>query len=364
MEIDETKLLLDDMREYYYAIVEHLPQIGVGLVLLIIFYLLSGPLSRILVRPLTYANSSALIKMVTRRIISMVIILFGVYLFLRLVGLSTFAVAILSGTGVAGLIIGFAFKDIAENFMSSLLLSIQKPFKLNEVIEVNGWVGVVKQVTARATTLIDFDGNHIQIPNSVVYKNTIHNYTANPQTRGHFIVGIGYDADPNTAQVLGLEVLQSMPSILKDPEPQILIDSLGASTYDLKVYFWTNTHDFSLVKVASLSMKKIIKAYEDAGISMPDSAREIVFPKGVPFFNSNSVSEPIDGSKDDIQTKKTKNEPTTAKSPSAHVRKGGAAQVTSTTEEAEERDDLSSDHDDIRKQADNARNPEQGGNIL
>jgi len=339
--VSETQVLVQDMQTYYAEFIANLPQIGLGIVLLLSFYFLSAPISRWLVKPLTYANSSALIQLVVRRIISAIVTLFGFYLFLRLVGLSAFAIALLSGTGVAGLIIGFAFKDIAENFMSSLLLSIQKPFKLGEVIEVSGHLGVVKQVTARATTLVDFDGNHIQIPNATVYKNTIRNLTANPNTRGKFVIGIGYDNDPSVAQDIGLRVLTKMDVILAEPEPQVLVQELGSSTYNLAVYFWTNTHKHSLLKVRSLAIKNMIKAFSQANISMPDDAREIIFPEGITI---NKDTEHQDSAANNTAEKQ-------------HT-------VEKTSEDSPERDDLTSDNDDIRKQAAQARAPEQGDNIL
>jgi small conductance mechanosensitive channel len=219
--------------------------------------------------------------LVTRRLISILFILFGFYLFLRFAGLSEFAVALLTGTGVIGLIIGFAFKDIAENFISSLLLSIQKPFKIDDVIEVEGRIGVVKQVTARATTLVDFDGDHIQIPNATVYKNIIRNLTANPKSRGKFVIGIGYESSIVESQKIALAVLSNTEAVLQDPEPQVLVDVLASSTVNLKVYFWINTHNHSLLKVSSFLMRTIMREFEKHGISMPDDAREIIFPQGI-----------------------------------------------------------------------------------
>ena len=350
MNVNETKVLINELDKYYTLFLEQLPQIGMGIILFLIFYGLSGPLSRTLVRPLKYAQTSMLIKVVTRRLISLVIVLFGLYLFLRMAGLSAFAVAILSGTGVAGLIIGFAFKDIAENFMSSLLLSIQKPFKLGDVIEVDGHIGVVKQVTARATTLVDFDGTHIQIPNANVYKNTIRNYTANPNSRGHFVIGIGYDADVSEAQAIGIEVLSDMDAVLDDPEPQILVNELASSTLNLKVYYWTDTHKFSLLKVSSLAMKRIVKAFDAAGISMPDDAREVVIPQGVPVHHISDKNSPL-------AREKTAPEATTPDS-NADINTIAKAVVSAQDE------DLESDDNDIRKQAMQAREPEQGQNIL
>lgn len=147
-----------------------LPTLLLGVILLVISYLIAGPLSRLLIKPINFITDSKLVVLVARRGISTLIILLGLYLFLRLAGLTEFAVAIMSGTGLIGLILGFAFRDIAENFIASLLLSVQRPFKIDDVIEVDGRLGIVKKVTARATTLVDYDGNHIQIPNATVYK--------------------------------------------------------------------------------------------------------------------------------------------------------------------------------------------------
>ena len=191
-----------DVTHLWYKFVMALPMLTLGLVFFIICYALARPISTLLVRPIGYVSQSELIRLVTRRTISLLIILLGLYVFLRFAGLSEFALAIVSGTGVMGLILGFAFRDIAENFISSLLLSVQKPFKIDDVIEVQGQLGIVKQVTARATTLVDFDGNHIQIPNATIYKNIIRNLTANPKMRGKFTIGIGYDSSILEAQQL------------------------------------------------------------------------------------------------------------------------------------------------------------------
>jgi small conductance mechanosensitive channel len=341
----ETSLIWQDMQHNWQLFLQKLPMIGLGFALFILIFVLARPLSELLVRPISFVSTSQLIRLVTRRLISILFILFGFYLFLRFAGLSEFAVAVLSGTGVIGLIIGFAFKDIAENFISSLLLSIQKPFKIDDVIEVEGRIGVVKQVTARATTLVDFDGDHIQIPNATVYKNIIRNLTANPKSRGKFVIGIGYDSSIVESQKIAMQVLNSTDAVLNDPEPQVLVDVLASSTVNLKVYFWINTHSHSLLKVSSFLMRTIMREFEKQGISMPDDAREIIFPQGIMLHKaeeqgaSNPPKQPfknqaiIDDSAVDLQ-------------------------------DDEHDADLTSDADDIRQQAKEARDPEKGQNIL
>lgn len=324
-----------------HSFVQLLPTLFLGIIILVISYLIATPLSRLLIKPVTYMTNSKLVHLVARRGISTLIILLGFYLFLRLAGLTEFAVAIMSGTGLIGLILGFAFRDIAENFIASLLLSVQRPFKIDDVIEVDGRIGIVKKVTARATTLVDYDGNHIQIPNATVYKNTIKNLTANPKMRGHFSIGIGYDNDIRDAQSLAISVITNQNSVLSDPPPQVLVDNLGSATINFTVYFWVNGEQYSIVKVASQLMRELINSFTQHNIGMPDDARERVLlnSQGEDIYPTTSEAKTAAAKQTDIQKHKT-------------------------IEHEHGIDDVSSDTDDIREQADESRDPEQGKNII
>ncbi|WP_024606343.1 MULTISPECIES: mechanosensitive ion channel family protein [unclassified Pseudoalteromonas] len=320
-----------------HATAQILPTLLLGIILLALSYLIAGPLSRLLIKPIDYMTDSKLVHLVVRRSISTLIILFGVYLFLRLAGLTEFAVAIMSGTGLIGLILGFAFRDIAENFIASLLLSIQRPFKIDDVIEVDNRLGVVKKVTARATTLVDYDGNHIQIPNATVYKNTIKNLTANPKMRGKVEIGIGYDNDIRSTQTLALDIANQQNAVLSDPPAQVLIKNLGSSTINFVLYFWVNSEQHSPLKVASQLMRELVNEFTKQSISMPDDARERIILTD-PNENVSSFGE-----EQPSQIQNEKNE---------------------TVDQTKTLDDVSSDTDEIREQAEQSRDPEQGKNII
>lgn len=330
--------------QFLHAAGQMLPALILGVLAIIGCYFLARPLSYLLIKPLGYVSESRLLHVVTRRFISILIILFGVYLFLRLAGLTQFAVAVMSGTGLLGLILGFAFRDIAENFISSMLLSVQRPFKIDDVIEVNGHLGVVKKVTARATTLVDFDGNHIQIPNANVYKNVIKNLTANPKMRGHFTLGIGYDNDIKAAQRLALNILNKQAPVLSEPAPQVLINDLGSATVNFTIYFWVNSEQHSVLKVASQQMRELVNNFTEQGISMPDDARERV------LVNSQG---------DDIY-------PTLDNDEKSALKAKRANRVDTPIHQDDDTniDDVSSDTDEIREQAEESRDPEQGNNII
>lgn len=329
---------MDILSNWYQQLESYLPMLALGVAVFIVAFLLSAPLSRWLSAPLQRLTNSQLIKLVIRRTLRALVILVGLYVFLRLAGLTEFAVAVISGTGLIGLILGFAFKDIAENFIASILLSIQRPFKIGDVIEAEGHLGVIKQVTSRATTLVDFDGNHIQIPNATIYKNIIKNYTANPNMRGHFSIGIGYENNIRDAQQRALACMSDNTAVLSDPEPMVLIDNLGSSTINMTCYFWINSHTFSVIKVASALMHTVVKNYMQAGISMPDDARERIFPEGLRMVTG-------DASADESHTLAPANNQRIADDDAPDG-------------------PLDTETDEIRQQAANARDPEQGENIL
>ena len=157
----------------------------------------------------------------------MLVFLFGIYIVLRVSGLTQLALTVVGGTGLIGLAVGIAFRDITENFLASIFLSMQRPFETGDLVEVTGVTGYVQQLNVRTTILMTLDGNLVQIPNASVYKSNLRNFTTNSNRREDFVVGIGYDDSINEAQEIARKVLADHPAVLNDPEPSVLADSLG-----------------------------------------------------------------------------------------------------------------------------------------
>ena len=128
----------------------------------------------------------------------------------------------------------------------------------------------------------------------------------------------------------------------------MLVDELGSSTVNLKVYFWIDAQQYSLLKVSSMLMRLIMREFERNNISMPDDAREIIFPQGVPVHQISS------------------GERVTRAMESQALRPLPADNeaIEQDSDAIEHQDDLTSDAHDIREQAKQARDPEQGQNIL
>jgi small-conductance mechanosensitive channel len=248
----------------------------------------------------TRGARSALRKRIQARILRRVIaitlgvlvFLIGTYIVLKVSGLTQLALTVVGGTGLVGLALGIAFRDITENFLASIFLSIQRPFESGDLIEVSEITGYVQQLNMRTTIVMTLEGILVQIPNAGVYKSTIRNFSTNRNRRDDFVVGIGYDDSINKAQEIALQVLIDHPAVLDDPEPSVLADSLGKATVNLRVYFWLNSRDNSWLKVRSSVIRLIKLAFQQNGISMPDEAREVVFPQGIPVTMVTTEQQP------------------------------------------------------------------------
>ena len=232
-----------------------------------------------------------LLRSVMARGMGVLVFLFGVYVVLRVSGLTQLALTVVGGTGLIGLALGIAFRDITENFLASIFLSVQRPFETGDLVEVTGVTGYVQQLNVRTTILMTLEGNLVQIPNASVYKNNLCNFTTNANRREDFVVGIGYDDSINEAQEIARQVLEDHPAVLNDPEPSVLADSLGGATVNLRVYFWLNGREHSCLKVRSSVIRLVKLAFQQRGISMPDEAREVIFPQGIPVTLLERKSE-------------------------------------------------------------------------
>src|SRR5205807_4991393 len=127
-------------------------------------------------------------------LLSSLLILGGLMFGLSILHLTHAVLSVLGVAGVVGLAVGFAFKDITENFIASVLLGVRRPFQVGDYVEVAGQAGVVRSLNTRATVLVTLEGRHVRIPNSTVFKEITVNSTASPSVRQSFDVVIPYAA--------------------------------------------------------------------------------------------------------------------------------------------------------------------------
>ncbi|MBW3127434.1 mechanosensitive ion channel family protein [Hymenobacter profundi] len=217
-----------------------LPNLILGIVVFVIFLFIASGV-RSLVRKVTASRqqSQSLTLLLSRL----------AYVFMLIVGiLVTFTVMIpsftpttlISALGVGGVAIGFAFKDIFQNFLAGILLLLTEPFKINDQIKYKDFEGTVETIQTRATTIKTYDGRRVVIPNAELFINSVTVNTAYEKRRLQYDVGIGYGDDIAKARQLMLEAMREVEGVLSDPAPEALVVDLADSTVNLRARWWIN----------------------------------------------------------------------------------------------------------------------------
>lgn len=269
------------LREQWKSVLASIPLILFGLFVLIIAWLLAQIVTWLVYRYLRRRLTNPLLKDVIGWSISLSIFLLGLYIIFNVMGLTTVALTVLGGTGIIGIILGIAFRDITENLLASIFLSINNPFSNGDLVEIEGVMGYVQKLTHRATVLLTVQGFQVEIPNATVLRGILRNYSVHPQRREDFMVNLSYADSIAQAQELALKVLSQHPSILKDPPASVLVESLGRPSVILRIYFWVNINQNNWQSVKSSAIRLVKRAFQTNGIATADENRERIFPEGL-----------------------------------------------------------------------------------
>ena len=227
--------------------------------------------------PFSRLAPNAFIADFLRQLVRICFVIIGGVLALDILGATALLGTFLGAAGIVGLAVGFAVRDTVENYIASILLSVRQPFRPEDFVKIGDFEGFVISLTARATILIDIDGNHIRIPNATVFKSTIVNYTTNPQRRFTFDVGIAANSNLERALSIGLETLRAQPFMLNEPAADAWIENLGNSNVVLTFVGWVDQHETNLLKARSEAIRLVKRALESDGISLPEPTYRVLF---------------------------------------------------------------------------------------
>ena len=221
-------------------------------------------------------SPNSFLQDLVRQVVRVATLLVGVLIALELLDATALVGAVLGAAGVFGLAVGFAFRDLVENYIASVLLSVRQPFAPNDHVRIDDHEGKVVRLTSRATILMTLDGNHLRIPNSVVFKSVILNTTRNPKRRFHFDVGVGVGEDLLEAQRLGVRQLEEQAGVLGDPAPDAVITQLGDSNVVIRFFGWVDQSEASFAKVRAEAIRRVKLTLEGAGMDLPEPIYRVV----------------------------------------------------------------------------------------
>ncbi|WP_299432944.1 mechanosensitive ion channel domain-containing protein [uncultured Aquimarina sp.] len=173
----------------------------------------------------------------------------------------------------AGLAVGLALQGSLANFAGGVLIMIFKPFKIGDLIEAQGVLGVVKEIEIFTTKLSTPENKEAIVPNGTLSNGNIINYTSHGTLRVDLNIGIGYGDDIKKAKDVIMKVLTDNPKVLKDPAPTVAVSELGDNAINLVVRPFANVADYWDVYFEALEGSK--NALDAAGISIPYPQRDV-----------------------------------------------------------------------------------------
>lgn len=271
--------LWQNLQSYYDSFVALLPKLGLGTLVFILLLLVANWARRFSRVRLTARMDDPLLARFISRLVGTVFILVGLLLALNVIGLGGLAVGLLSTAGLSAFVLGFAFKDIGENFLAGIVMAFNRPFGVGDTVELNGHLGTVVTLNLRDTQIKTFDGKDIFIPNGNVVKNAVVNYTIDGYLRQDFTIGLDYDSDMEKAVAIMKKVLENHEAVLHEEgkQPAVVYGDLTSSTLNVESRYWIDTFNS---KVPSLDLKRqLINQTMDAlnaeGFYLPSDIVEV-----------------------------------------------------------------------------------------
>jgi len=270
--------LIQKLNDYYDGFVGVFPQLVLAVITFIVLLFIANRAQKIISTKLSIRMDDPLLAKFLGRVVRSIITIFALMLVMKIIGLADIAAGLLAGASVSAVVVGFAFKDIAENFLAGIMLAFNRPFRVGDTVELDGIKGKVVSLDMRTSQIKSFDGKDIYIPNASVIKNPVINYTIDGFMRQEFTVGLDYGSDIDKAiDILKNTILKIDGVIKDDKKPNVHINDLNTSTLDVTVQYWLNTFDtkFPGTTIRTNAINRSLIALDEAGFYMPGEVIEL-----------------------------------------------------------------------------------------
>lgn len=254
-----------------------LPNLVIGLIVFILFCFI-GRIVRAFVRKQTRHRDTRNVGLVFGRLAQGILIILGFLIAATIIFPSFKPADALATLGIGGVAIGFAFKDILQNFLAGILILLTEPFQIDDQIVFNDYEGTVENIQTRATTIRTYDGRRVVIPNAELFTNAVTVNTAYDRRRLQYDIGIGYGDDIARAKEIILETLNSRGEILADPSPEALVVDLADSTINIRARWWIEPpRRADAIASTDWVLENICNKLVAAGIDLPFPTQQILF---------------------------------------------------------------------------------------
>lgn len=285
---DALNVVLKSVESMGKGFLEQLPNIIIAVVVLFIFWIIARVARKVLNSFFKRINLRDSLVELFRKIVVILIWVFGIMVAATIVFPNFTPAKILTVVGLSSIAIGFAFKDVFENFLAGILILLREPFQLGDFIQCEEMEGFVEEITIRDTNLRRTDGQRIVVPNAMLFTNPVKVRTDKDIRRITVVCGVAYDENVDECREIIKKTVEGLNTVNKNKEVEIFAQEFGASSINFEITWWTGSSPLEIRKSRDEVVAGVKRALDDAGIEIPFPYRTLTFKEPLKTISQNS----------------------------------------------------------------------------
>lgn len=277
---DSISLLTDKIENWYEIIIKSIPNILAATVVFFLFIIIAYIVRNFAKKLLPRMTDNISVINLLVKITHFFVLAIGIFVSLEILNLDKAVTSILAGAGVLGLALGFAFQEIASNFVSGIFIAFRKPYKLGDIVEVDDYLGEITDINLRTTSIMTFNGLEVLIPNKYMFTKPIINFTTTPYRRIDLDIGVSYSDDLKKVVHVTKEALRDIENKVNSRPIEVYFKEFGASSINLSTRIWIHyPKNQAYLKTMHNAIIRIKEAYDANDISIPFPIRTLELGK-------------------------------------------------------------------------------------
>lgn len=290
--MEPLNILVNQLRDIARSAIELLPQLLIALVVILITYAfakLAKNIARRLLQKTTLRKSLINLLMLFS---SLTIWVIGIMIAAIIAFPDLTPTKMLAGLGIGSVAIGFAFKDIFENFLAGIIILLRKEMRINDFISCQGFQGKVESILVRETHIRQTDGELVILPNSMLFKNPLTITTDIEQRRTTIICGVGYGENVDQAREVIKQAVSTCKTVISDSRPiEIFASEFADSSINFEVTWWTGSKPLQVRESRDEVIAAVKSALDKSGIEIPFPYRTLTFNQPISVNNHQTTDD-------------------------------------------------------------------------
>ena len=280
--------LLDQVNAMWVGFVKLIPLLAIGFVVLLVTWLISKLASKLLSKALGHGHIRPSLKALFQTLIKIAVWTIGVIITATIIFPSLTPAKMLAALGLGSVAVGFAFKDVFENFLAGILIMLREPMRIGDFIECNDVDGKIEKITIRDTYVRKTDDELVLVPNAYLFKNPVQILTDKELRRYEITAGVGYGEDVDQCRAIIEEAVKSVVTLASDKPVHVFAKEFADSSVNFTVRWWAKSQPIDMHKSRDKVIAAIKSALDKNDIEIPFPYRTLTFSENLKIQQINN----------------------------------------------------------------------------